>query len=54
MKKTIRVIYDGRLDVRLDMLIRTAMEKIGAELYAEGYNFEDEERDICFDWGEEE
>ena len=54
MKKRIKVIYDGRLDVRLDMLIRTAMKEIGAELYAEGYNFVDEERDICFDWGEEE
>jgi len=50
MKKTIRVIYDGGLDEKLDKLIRKTMEDIGAEWYAQGYDLTFNERDICFDF----
>jgi len=49
MKKTIRVIYDGGLDEKLDKLIRKTMEGIGAKWYAQGYDLTSNERDICFD-----
>jgi len=48
MKKTIRVIYDGGLDEKLDNLIREIMEGIGAKWYAQGYNLTSNERDVCF------
>jgi len=50
MKKRIKVVYDGPLDVAVDELIRKAMKGIGAKWYAQGCDYvEPYERDICFD-----
>ena len=49
MKKKIKVIYAGPLDMELDKLIQDALCGIGAEWYAQGTDFTNGERDICFD-----
>ena len=49
VKKRIKVVYDGPFDKEVDKAIMDCMEGIGAEWYAQGYDFTKNERDICFD-----
>lgn len=52
MKKTLRIVYDGKPDDGLFSLeeeLKTLLEKHGFSWYAQGYNFVDEKRDIAYD-----
>ena len=49
MKKTLRVIYDGRPDYKLEKSLKRVFKKHGYEWYAQGYNFVAEKRDIAYD-----
>ena len=46
----IKVTYNGNLDKELDSEIRSAIEGIGGEWYAQGFDFTTNIRDICFDY----
>ncbi len=45
----LRIVYDGNIDDELDSKARTFAESLGFKWYAQGYNIESDERDICFD-----
>lgn len=47
--KTIHIYYDGPIDLKLDALILETMGNAGFKWYAQGYNVEDDRRDIAFD-----
>ena len=49
MKKTLRVVYDGRPDYKLEKSLKRVFDKHGYKWYAQGYNFVDEKRDIAYD-----
>ncbi len=52
MKKTLRVVYDGKPDdatYALETELKTLLEKHGYKWYAQGYDFVDEKRDIAYD-----
>ncbi|KKK99117.1 hypothetical protein LCGC14_2635980 [marine sediment metagenome] len=56
MKKTLRIIYDGKPDdatYSLEESIKTLLEKHGYKWYAQGYNHVDEKRDIAYDMPQE-
>jgi len=44
----IKISYIGDLDEKLDNEIRGAMSTIQCDMYATGYNFKREERDLLF------
>ena len=46
----VKVMYKGEPSEKLDKAIRNALEGAGMKWFAQGYNFETEERDICFDY----
>jgi len=54
MNVQIKIFYKGQPSKAVDDEIQAAMDKIGAEWYAEGYNIPENERDICFDLKVEE
>ena len=45
----LKVFYEGEADAILDGKIIKAMEKIGYQWYAQGYNFKKKERDLAFE-----
>ena len=47
MKIHIKCTYGGH-DEAVDNIIMERMKEIGAEWYAQGFNFDSQERDICF------
>ena len=47
--KRIKIIYNGKMNTKLDKEITGAIESIGGKWYAQGYDFTKDERDICFD-----
>lgn len=49
VKKRIKVSYVGRPNDDSDKTIMEAMKGVGARWYAQGYDFVNNERDICFD-----
>lgn len=49
MKVSVKVTYDGPLDLELDKKIREAMKSIGGVWWAQGYDLTSDVRDICFD-----
>jgi hypothetical protein len=49
MKKTIKVIYEGKQDDLLDSIILKAMYDAGFKWYAQGFDLIGKERDLCFD-----
>ena len=48
--KDIKIIYDGSYDKETDEKIHEAMENIGGKFWASGFNYENGERDICFEF----
>ena len=51
--RKVKVIYEGGFDPEFDAKIRKAMEDIGGEEWASGFNLRDMTRDLCFDFKEE-
>ena len=49
-KKTVKVIYSGERSKELDEFIRECFKSPKFREYGCGYNFVDNERDICFDY----
>lgn len=53
MKKTLRVIYDGRPDYKMEKALKKVLDKHGYGWYAQGYDFVAEKRDIAYDMPQE-
>ena len=44
-----RILYSGKPNYKVDDEIIKACEERGFKWYAQGYNYEEDIRDICFD-----
>lgn len=53
-KITAKFIYDGKPDDSTDAQIKKVAKSAGMVWYAQGYNFETNQRDVCFDLKKEE
>ena len=49
MVETIKVSYKGKPDLKLDASIKKLIKSINFEWGGQGYNFEEDTRDIIFD-----
>lgn len=47
--RKVEVVYEGPQSDALDKRITEAMEAIGAKWYAQGYDLQNDKRDIAFD-----